>query len=143
MNGSAGSMCATFTSCAAEIGITATVNARIKTLITPDNFFIILFSCFHTVVIVEKRSFPYQYQHFISPKYLLHCSINFYVKIGVFGMNLEHSVGRPYAADFLGFLAATESGPTIASTRLTERLKNSSDSVLPTWVKNLPLYDLS
>ena len=52
-------------------------------------------------------------------------------------------VGRPYVADFREVLAATESGPTIASTRLTERLKNSSDNLLPTWVKNLPLYDLS
>jgi hypothetical protein len=36
-------------------------------------------------------------------------------------MDLEHSVGRLYVADFLRFLAATESGPTISSTSFTRK----------------------
>jgi hypothetical protein len=56
--------------------------------------------------------------------------MNSYVKNGACDINEEHSVGRPYVADFRGFLAATESSSTIASTRLTERLKHSLDNAV-------------
>jgi hypothetical protein len=62
--------------------------------------------------------------------------MNFYGKKGSSGMDGEHSVGRPSVADFQEVLAATESGPTIASTRLTERFKHSLDNALGIISKN-------